>query len=167
MKLSLDWLFIFIFAGKKCFYIHIFMGEENCFPCSCILQVDSCIFHRYDHSSWGCHSSSLSWSHAGLWKWPELPWNCHEERRAPGQQTLQGHVAMQTVCSVLTPKELCITSFIFPVCDKTESMKSKVLIETHTVGTSQEAGLDPASPVGYGCPLLQILQVSKLEWILP
>lgn len=167
MKLSLDWLFIFIFAGKKCFYIHIFMGEENCFPCSCILQVDSCIFHGYEHSGWGCHSSSLSWSYAGFWKWPELPWNCPEERRAPGQQTCQGQVAMQTIYSVPTPKELYITSFIFPACNKTEFMKSKVLIETCAVGPLQEAALEPSSPGGYGCPLLQILQVSKSEWKLP
>lgn len=110
MKISLDWHFVFIFCRKNCFYIHIFMGGENCFPCSCVLQVDSCIFHGYEHSSWGCHSSSLSWAHAGLWKWPELPWNCPGERRVPGQQMLQGHAAMQTICSALTPKELCIAN---------------------------------------------------------
>jgi len=75
----------------------------------------------------------------------------------------QGHVAMQTICSLLTPEELFISSFIFPACGKTEFMKSQVLTETRTVGTVQEGRLDPASPMGYGCPLLQILQVSKSE----
>lgn len=29
------------------------------------------------------------------------------------------------------PKELCITGFVFQACDKTQFLKSKVLIETH------------------------------------
>lgn len=42
-------------------------------------------------------------------------------------------------------------------------MKSTVLLETHTISTLQEAGLDPSSSRGYGCPLFQILQVLKVR----
>lgn len=155
------------FCREKCFHIHICMREENCFPCSCILQVDSCIFHGCDHSSWASHSSSLSWSHAGLWKWPKLPWNCPEERRAPGQYTVWACVAMNTFFSLLTPKKLWISKFVFHASNKREFTKSKELMEHHTVGKLQKSGLDPASLVRYSCLLPWFLQVYKSEWKLP